>query len=293
MRADQVLHRRLAVRCAEQRVLRRRRVRRPARAAPWTARSRTGRRRAAGRRGSTMSSRVEVVTVSAWQRELVVATRMSVVQTPDAVAALGRREPHLRAPRRHRRVRHARRRRQGQGAAGGRARTSSGSAPASPTSPRRTTSSRPRSPRARTRRTTTTRPPAGLPELQEAIAAKTLRDSGFECDGVAGARHQRRQARRVHRVRRAVRSGRRGDLPGAVLDHVSRGDHPRRRRAGRHRHRRRRPASRSRSSSSTRRVHRPHEGAAVRQPRQPVGFGLHARRGRGDRPVGASTRACG
>ena len=50
--------------------------------------------------------------------------------------------------------------------------------------------------------------------------------------GQPGAGHQRRQARRVHRVRRAVRSGRRGDLPGAVLDHLPRGDHARRRCAG-------------------------------------------------------------
>ena len=46
-------------------------------------------------------------------------------------------------------------------------------------------------------------PAGGLPELKEAIAAKTKRDSGFDCSAVAGARHQRWQARGVHRVRRA------------------------------------------------------------------------------------------
>ena len=49
-------------------------------------------------------------------------------------------------------------------------------------------------------------PAGGLPELKQAIAAKTLRDSGFECERVTGAGDERRQARRVHRLRRAVRS---------------------------------------------------------------------------------------
>ena len=61
-----------------------------------------------------------------------------------------------------------------------RARTSSASAPASPTSRRPSTSwRRPWRPAA-TRKTTSTRPTAGLPELREALAAKTRRDSGFE-----------------------------------------------------------------------------------------------------------------
>ena len=47
-RADEVLHRRLAVGRAEQRCCRLRPGRRPARGAPWRARSRTDRRRAAG-----------------------------------------------------------------------------------------------------------------------------------------------------------------------------------------------------------------------------------------------------
>ena len=57
--------------------------------------------------------------------------------------------------------------------------------------------------------------------------------------GVAGARHERWQACGVHRVRRLVRSGRRGHLPGPVLDDVSRGDHVGWWRTGDHRHRRR------------------------------------------------------
>ena len=52
----------------------------------------------------------------------------------------------------------------------------------------RATSSRPPSRPAATRRTTATRPAGGLPELKEAIAAKTLRDSGYEVQGQPGAR---------------------------------------------------------------------------------------------------------
>ena len=36
-----------------------------------------------------------------------------------------------------------------------------------------------------------------------------------------------------------------------------------------------------------------HQGAAVREPRQPVGRGVLARRGEGDRRVGGRRRACG
>ena len=58
-------------------------------------------------------------------------------------------------------------------------------------------------------------PAGGLPELKQAIADKTKRDSGFECAAVAGAGHQRWQARGLHRLRSAVRPRRRGHLPGA------------------------------------------------------------------------------
>ena len=50
-------------------------------------------------------------------------------------------------------------------------------------------------------------PAGGLPELREAIAVKTKRDSGFDCGAGQRAGHQRRQARRLHRVRRALRPG--------------------------------------------------------------------------------------
>ena len=102
----------------------------------------------------------------------------------------------------------------------------------------RRTSSRPRAAACRDPKNHKYTPAAGLPELREAIAAKTLRDSRLRVPGRPGARHQRRQARRVHRLRRAVRPGRRGDLPGAVLDDLPRGDHARRRRAGDRRDRR-------------------------------------------------------
>ncbi len=87
-------------------------------------------------------------------------------------------------------------------------------------------------------------PAGGLPELREAIAAKTKRDSGYDVEAAPGAGHERWQARRVHGVRRAVRSGRRGARPCPVLDHVSRGD-------------RRSPAA---CRSSCRRLRRPVSG---------------------------------
>ena len=49
-------------------------------------------------------------------------------------------------------------------------------------------------------------PAGGLPELKQAIADKTMRDSGFECAPAQVLGHQRRQARGVHGLRRAVRS---------------------------------------------------------------------------------------
>ena len=118
--------------------------------------------------------------------------------------------PHLPTDRRHRRVGHAGRRRQGQGPEGGgrgrhRLRRRRARLPDA-----RSTSSRRPSPPAGTRRTTATRPAGGLPELREAIAVKTKRDSGLRLRGRPGAGHQRRQARRLQHVRRAARPRRRG-----------------------------------------------------------------------------------
>ena len=47
-------------------------------------------------------------------------------------------------------------------------------------------------------------PTGGLPELREAIAAKTKRDSGLDVTAGAGAGHQRRQAGGLQHVRRAA-----------------------------------------------------------------------------------------
>ena len=109
---------------------------------------------------------------------------------------------HLRPVGGGRPVGHPGRRRQGQGAAGRRRATSSASAPASRTSPRPAhiveaavgRLPRPRQPPLHARR-------PGSPELREAIAAKTARDSGYEVAAVPGARHQRRQAGRLRGVR--------------------------------------------------------------------------------------------
>ena len=88
--------------------------------------------------------------------------------------------PNLPPSRRHHRIRHAGRRRPGQGPARPPASRSSASAPASPTSRRPSTSSRPPSRACRDPRNHRYSPAGGLPELKEAIAAKTLRDSGYE-----------------------------------------------------------------------------------------------------------------
>ena len=81
-------------------------------------------------------------------------------------------------------------------------------------------------------------PAGGLPELKAAIAAKTLRDSGYEVDAVAGPGHQRRQAGHLRGVRRDPRPGRRGHRPGAVLDDLPGVDPARRRCPGGRRRRR-------------------------------------------------------
>ena len=146
----------------------------------------------------------------------------------------GRMSRDLAPRRRHHRVGHAGGRRQGQGAAGrGRGRHRLRRRRARLPDAART-SSRRRSRRAATRATTTTRRPPGLPELRAAIAAQDqARLRATTCDAAAGARHQRRQARGLQHVPGAARPGRRGAAARAVLDDVSRGDHARRRRAGR------------------------------------------------------------
>ena len=151
--------------------------------------------------------------------------------------------------RRHHRVRHAGRGRQGQGPQG-----------------RRTAGHRLRRRRARLpdagphRRGRDRRllgpgnhrytPAGGLPELREAIAAKTLRDSGLAVDGQPGARHQRRQAGRLQRLRQPPRPGRRGAPPRALLDDLPGVDPARRRRPRRRLRPTRRPATGRPSSSS-------------------------------------------
>ena len=107
-----------------------------------------------------------------------------------------RRPPH----RRHPRVGDARRRRQGQGAEGrGRERHRLRRGRARLPDARRT-SSRPRSRPCRDPRFHHYSPTPGLPELREAIAHKTKRDSGVDCTAAQVARHQRRQARGVQHV---------------------------------------------------------------------------------------------
>ena len=135
-------------------------------------------------------------------------------------------------------------------------------------------------------------PTSGLPELREAIAAKTARDSGVRRGGRAGARDQRRQARRLQHVPGAARPRRRSARAGAVLDHVPGGDRARRRQDRRAAHHRghRLPGHGRRARAG---AHEEDEGVAVRVAEQPHRRGVPARGGRGDRPVGGRARGLG
>ena len=157
----------------------------------------------------------------------------------------------------------------------------------------RSTSSRPRSRRCATRRTTATRPRPACPTLREAIAAKTLRDSGLEVDASPGRRDQRRQAGRLPGVPGAARPGRRGArcptpywttypeaiaLAGGVPVDVFAGADQELPRHGR--------AARGRP-------HRAHQGAALRVAVEPDRRGVLARADAGDRRMGARARHLG
>ncbi len=121
-------------------------------------------------------------------------------------------------------------------------------------------------------------PAGGLPELKEAIAAKTLRDSGFECDPsqvlvTNGGKHAVYTAFAAlcdpgdevicpapywTTYPEAITLA--GGVPVVIDTDVESGFKV--------------------TIEQLDAAHdRPHEGAAVRQPRQPVGRGVHARRG--------------
>ena len=135
---------------------------------------------------------------------------------------------------------------------------------------RPSTSSRPPSPRVHDPKNHRYTPAAGLPELREAIAAKTLRDSGARGRPVAGHRHQRRQAGRLPGVRDAARPGRRGARARAVLDDLPRGDQAGRRRAGRG-VRRRRPGLPGHGRAARGRAHAAHKVLLFVSPSNPTG----------------------
>ena len=284
--ADHEPHRGLAVAGAEVGRGGRRPGRPPPPAGPWRGRSRSGRRRAAGRRGW--------IGVDRWSVIAATLSRRSVnPHRPYGGKPSGPRGTDLPPRRRHRRVGHPGRRRQGQGAQGGRRgrdrlrrrrarlpdprphrRGGGGRLPATP-------------------RTTTTPRRPGLPELREAIAAKTARDSGLRRRAEPGPRHQRRQARRLQRLRHPARPGRRGAAARALLDHLPRADRPGRRRAGG-----RSPTDESTGFRVTRRParggpHRPDQGAGVRLAVEPDRRRLPARGGRGHRPLGRRAAGSG
>ena len=135
-------------------------------------------------------------------------------------------------------------------------------------------------------------PAAGLPELREAVAAKTTRDSGLDGAAGPGAGHQRRQAGRLPGLREPARPGRRGAAAGALLDDLPGGDRAGRRRPGRGADRRvvRLPGD---GGAAGGRPHTADEGAAVLLAVEPDRRGLPARPGRRDRPVGGGHRRLG
>jgi hypothetical protein len=132
------------------------------------------------------------------------------------------REP-LRTSRRHRPVRHPRRRRQGQGAQG-RRRAVIGFGAGEPDFPTPAHIVEAAVEACRDPKNHRYTPAGGLPELKEAIAAKTaarlrLRRRGPQVLVTNGGKHA------VYAAFAALlRPRRRGDLPGAVLDHLSRAD---------------------------------------------------------------------
>ena len=145
----------------------------------------------------------------------------------------------------------------------------------------------------RTRSTTATRRPAGCPSSKAAIAAKTLRDSGYEVDAAQVlVTNGGKQA--IYEAFAAIaRPGRRGHRPGAVLDDLPRVDPARRRCPGRGRRRRdhRLPGHRRAAGGGP---HRAHQGRCCSsRPSNPTGA-VYTPRARSRRSAaGPSSTACG
>ena len=136
-------------------------------------------------------------------------------------------------------------------------------------------------------------PAAGLPELREAIAAKTLRDSGLEVDpGQVIVTNGGKQA--VYQAfRRCSTRATRCSLPDALLDHLPRGDQARRRRARRG-VRRRRPGLPGHGRPARGRPHRRARKVLLFvSPSNPTGAVYAARADAGHRPSGPSSTASG
>ena len=132
-------------------------------------------------------------------------------------------------------------------------------------------------------------PAAGLPELREALVAKTKRDSGFEATAAQVLVTNGGKQAVANTFAGAARPRRRGAAPGAVLDDLP-GEHRARRRHARrapdrrgHRLPRHRRPARRRGDGS-------HESIAVRVAVEPDRRGVPARARAGDRGVGARAR---
>ena len=132
----------------------------------------------------------------------------------------------------------------------------------------------------------------GLPELREAIAAKTARDSGYEVAAsqvlvTNGGKHAV-----YNTFATLLDPGDEALLPAPYWTTYPEADRAGRRDAGRAPDRRgdRLQGHRRAARGGT---HRPHQAARVRVAVEPVRRGVPARRGRGHRPVGGRTRHLG
>ena len=135
-------------------------------------------------------------------------------------------------------------------------------------------------------------PAGGLPELKQAIADKTRRDSGYEVEPAQVLVTNGGKQAVYEAFATLLDPGDEVLAAGAVLDDLPRGDPAGRRRAGRGA-RRRDPGLPGHRRPARGGAHRPHQGAAVLLAVQPDRRGLPRERGRGDRPLGRSSTACG
>ena len=130
-------------------------------------------------------------------------------------------------------------------------------------------------------------PTAGLPELRQAIADKTLRDSGYEIDPSQVIVTNGGKQAVYESFQILLNEGDEVITPHPVLDQLS-GSREARRRRARDRVRRCRPQLRAQHRSHRSGPHRTHEGHHREHAEQPDGRGVEAGNRQGHRAVGRS-----